>query len=474
MKDYQLIVIGGGAAGMTVAAGAANLGAKVALVEKKKHLGGDCLHVGCVPSKALIAASKEASSMMQAARVLGAEFDGRDHYQTTKARVDRARAIIQDHDGTERFEKLGVDVYIGEASFQSPYELKVGDDLLIGKKFVIATGSKPTVPPIDGLDSVPYLTNEQVFEEETLPESIIVIGAGTVGLELAQSFARLGSQVTVLEAQDTFLPKEDESVSKLLRSQLEMAMRLKIGVKVKQIAEAGGRIHVTTEVDGETVTYEADKLLMATGRKPRIDELRLDRAHVNVKDGYIDVSSTYRTSQPHIFAIGDTIKTLPFTHAAGEEGKAVVANALFGLWNKVDYTKMPWITFTEPEVFHVGMTEAEARERHGDDVEVFEAKLSDVDRFVADRQETGFVKIITRKNGKIIGGHAVGMTAGDWMQIVVYAMQRGDKIGKLSRMIYPYPSRSEAVKKVSDLYWRKRLFNSPLTDLSRKYFEWTR
>jgi pyruvate/2-oxoglutarate dehydrogenase complex dihydrolipoamide dehydrogenase (E3) component len=411
---------------------------------------------------------------MQAARVLGAEFDGRDHYQTTKARVDRARAIIQDHDGTERFEKLGVDVYIGEASFQSPYELKVGDDLLIGKKFVIATGSKPTVPPIDGLDSVPYLTNEQVFEEETLPESIIVIGAGTVGLELAQSFARLGSQVTVLEAQDTFLPKEDESVSKLLRSQLEMAMRLKIGVKVKQIAEAGGRIHVTTEVDGETVTYEADKLLMATGRKPRIDELRLDRAHVNVKDGYIDVSSTYRTSQPHIFAIGDTIKTLPFTHAAGEEGKAVVANALFGLWNKVDYTKMPWITFTEPEVFHVGMTEAEARERHGDDVEVFEAKLSDVDRFVADRQETGFVKIITRKNGKIIGGHAVGMTAGDWMQIVVYAMQRGDKIGKLSRMIYPYPSRSEAVKKVSDLYWRKRLFNSPLTDLSRKYFEWTR
>lgn len=474
MKDYQLIVIGGGAAGMTVAAGAANLGAKVALVEKKKHLGGDCLHVGCVPSKALIAASKEASSMMQAARVLGAEFDGRDHYQTTKARVDRARAIIQDHDGTERFEKLGVDVYIGEASFQSPYELKVGDDLLIGKKFVIATGSKPTVPPIDGLDSVPYLTNEQVFEEETLPESIIVIGAGTVGLELAQSFARLGSQVTVLEAQDTFLPKEDESVSKLLRSQLEMAMRLKIGVKVKQIAEEDGRIHVTTEVDGETVTYEADKLLMATGRKPRIDELRLDRAHVNVKDGYVDVTSTYRTSQPHIFAIGDTIKTLPFTHAAGEEGKAVVANALFGLWNKVDYSKMPWITFTDPEVFHVGMTEAEARERHGDDVEVFEAKLSEVDRFVADRQETGFVKIITRKNGKIIGGHAVGMTAGDWMQIVVYAMQRGDKIGKLSRMIYPYPSRSEAVKKVADLYWRQRLFNSPLTDLSRKFFEWTR
>ncbi|MDL5377059.1 dihydrolipoyl dehydrogenase family protein [Exiguobacterium mexicanum] len=474
MKDYQLIVIGGGAAGMTVAAGAANLGAKVALVEKKKHLGGDCLHVGCVPSKALIAASKEASSMMQAARVLGAEFDGRDHYQTTKARVDRARAIIQDHDGTERFEKLGVDVYIGEASFQSPYELKVGDDLLIGKKFVIATGSQPTIPPIDGLDDVPYLTNEQVFEEETLPESIIVIGAGTIGLELAQSFARLGSQVTVLEAQDTFLPREDESVSKLLRSQLEMAMRLKIGININQVSEVDGRVHVTGEIDGETVTYEADKLLVATGRKPRIDELRLDRAHVHVKDGFVDVTSTYRTSQPHIFAIGDTIKTLPFTHAAGEEGKAVVANALFGLWNKVDYTKMPWITFTEPEVFHVGMTEAEARERHGDDVEVFEAKLSEVDRFVADRQETGFVKIITRKNGKIIGGHAIGMTAGDWMQIVVYAMQRGDKIGKLSRMIYPYPSRSEAVKKVADLYWRKRLFNSPLTDLSRKYFEWTR
>lgn len=474
MKDYQLIVIGGGAAGMTVAAGAANLGAKVALVEKKKHLGGDCLHVGCIPSKALIAASKEASSMMQAARVLGTEFDGREHYQTTKARIDRAREIIQEHDGTERFTKLGVDVYIGEASFQSPYELKVGDDLLIGKKFVIATGSKPTVPPIDGLDTVSYLTNEDVFHEETLPESIIVIGAGTIGLELAQSFARLGSQVTVLEALDTFLPKEDESVQTLLRTQLEMAMRLKIGVDVKQVSEVNGKIRVDAEIDGETVHYEADKLLMATGRKPRIDALRLDRAHVHVKDGYVDVSSTYRTSQPHIFAIGDTINTLPFTHAAGEEGKAVVANALFGLWNKVDYKKMPWITFTDPEVFHVGLTEAEARKQYGEDVDIFEAKLSEVDRFVADRQETGFVKIITRKNGKIIGGHAVGMTAGDWMQIVVYAMQRGDKIGKLSRMIYPYPSRSEAVKKATDLYWRKRLFNSPLTELARKYFEWTR
>ncbi|KDN57505.1 NAD(P)/FAD-dependent oxidoreductase [Exiguobacterium sp. AB2] len=474
MKDYQLIVIGGGAAGMTVAAGAANLGAKVALVEKKKHLGGDCLHVGCIPSKALIAASKEASSMMQAARVLGTEFDGRDHYQSTKARVDRAREIIQEHDGTERFTKLGVDVYIGEASFQSPYELKVGDDLLIGKKFVIATGSQPTVPPIDGLDTVPYLTNEDVFHEETLPESIIVIGAGTIGLELAQSFARLGSQVTVLEALDTFLPKEDESVRTLLKSQLEMAMRLKIGVDVKHISEVDGKIYVEAEIDGETVHYEADKLLMATGRKPRLEALRLDRAHVHVKDGYVDVSSTYRTSQPHIFAIGDTINTLPFTHAAGEEGKAVVANALFGLWNKVDYKKMPWITFTDPEVFHVGLTEAEAREQYGEDVDIFEAKLFEVDRFVADRQETGFVKIITRKNGKIIGGHAVGMTAGDWMQIVVYAMQRGDKIGKLSRMIYPYPSRSEAVKKAADLYWRKRLFNSPLTDLARKYFEWTR
>lgn len=474
MKDYQLIVIGGGAAGMTVAAGAANLGAKVALIEKKKHLGGDCLHVGCIPSKAMIAASKEASSMMQAARVLGTEFDGRDHYKTTKARVDRAREIIQEHDGTERFEKLGVDVYIGEATFQSPYELKVGDDLLIGKKFVIATGSKPTVPPIDGIENVPYLTNETVFKEETLPESIIVIGAGTVGLELAQSFARLGSQVTVLEAQKDFLPKEDESVSKLLKSQLEMAMRLKIGVKVKHITEVAGRIKVTVEVDGETVDYEADKLLMATGRAPRIDALRLDRAKVEVKDGFIDVSSTYRTSQPHIFAIGDTINTLPFTHAAGEEGKAVVANALFGLWNKVDYKKMPWITFTDPEVFHVGLTEAEARDEYGEDVEVYQAKLSEVDRFVADRHETGFVKIITRKNGKIIGGHAVGMTSGDWMQIVVYAMQRGDKIGKLSRMIYPYPSRSEAVKKAADLYWRKRLFNSPLNELARKYFKWTR
>lgn len=474
MKDYQLIVIGGGAAGMTVAAGAANLGVKVALVEKHKHLGGDCLHVGCVPSKALIAASKEANAMMRAARLLGTEFDGREYYQMTKARVDRARAIIQDHDGTERFEKIGVDIYIGEASFQSPYELKVGDDLLIGKKFVIATGSKPTIPPIDGLDSVSYLTNETVFEEETLPKSLIVIGAGTIGLELAQSFVRLGTEVTVLDAMDTFLPKEDEAVANYLRTQIEMAMRLKIGVNVKHVSKQGDTVRVTVEVNGETMEYEAEQLLVATGRAPRIEALRLDRANVDVTKGYIDVSSSYRTSQSHIFAIGDTINTLPFTHAAGEEGKAVVTNALFGLWSKVDYEKMPWITFTEPEVFHVGLTEKEARKRYGDDVDVYEAKLSEVDRFIAERQETGFVKIITRKNGKIIGGHAIGESSGDWMQLVVYAMQRGDKIGKLSRMIYPYPSRSEAVKKVSDLYWRKRLFESPLTELARNYFKWTK
>ncbi|WP_214828484.1 dihydrolipoyl dehydrogenase family protein [Exiguobacterium algae] len=474
MKDYQLIVIGGGAAGMTVAAGAANLGVKVALVEKNKHLGGDCLHVGCVPSKALIAASKEANAMMRAARVLGTTFHAGEHYQMTKARVDRARAIIQEHDGRERFEKIGVDVYIGEASFQSPYELKVGDDLLIGKKFIIATGSKPTVPPIEGLETVPYLTNETVFEESTLPESLIVIGAGAVGLELAQSFVRLGSQVTVLEAHDSFMPKEDQAVSAYLKSQLEMAMRLKIGVNVKRIEKIENGVRVTAEISGETFIYEAERLLMATGRVPRIDSLRLDRAGVHVTKGYIDVSSSYRTSQSHIFAIGDTIKTPPFTHAAGEEGKAVVSNALFGLRNKVDYRKLPWITFTDPEVFHVGMTEEEARTSYGDDIMVYEAKLSEVDRFIAERQEAGFVKVITKKNGRIIGAHAVGESAGDWMQIVVYAMQRGDKIGKLSRMIYPYPARSEAVKKVSDLYWRKRLFESPLTELARRYFKWTR
>lgn len=474
MRDYQLIVIGGGAAGMTVAAGAASLGAKVALVEKNKHLGGDCLHVGCVPSKALIAASKEANALMRASRLLGTTFHAGEHYQMTKARVDRARAIIQSHDGTERFEKIGVDVYIGEAMFQSPHELKVGDDLLIGKKFVIATGSKPTVPPIDGLDRVPYLTNESVFEQDTLPDSLIVIGAGTVGLELAQSFVRLGTQVIVLEAQEDFLPKEDNAVASYLREQLEMAMLLKTGVSVKRIDQVDGRIRVTADVNGEPIEYEADRLLMATGRAPRIDALRLDRANVNVTKGYIDVSPSYRTSQPHIFAIGDTIKTYPFTHAAGEEGKAVVSNALFGMRNKVDYSKLPWITFTDPEVFHVGMTEQEARERYGEKIRVYEANLSEVDRFIAERQEAGFIKVITRQNGKIIGAHAVGESAGDWMQIIVYAMQRGDKVGKLSRMIYPYPARSEAVKKVSDLYWRKRLFESPITDLARRYFKLTR
>lgn len=471
MKRYQLIVIGGGAAGMTIAAGAASLGARVALVERHKHLGGDCLHFGCVPSKALIEAASEVETMKRTANKYGVALTGEAAYSGAKQSVDKARAVIQSHDGTKRFEDLGVDVHIGEAVFLSARELEVGGRLLVGEKFVIATGSEPVIPKIEGIDGVPYVTNETIFELEERPDRLLVIGGGAIGMELAQAYVRLGTKVTVVEGNDRLLPKEDESIVRVFKERIEREVDLLLGTKVERLERTETGIRASVSRDGEERTIETDAVLVATGRKPRIDSLRLDRAGVALKNGFIEADRTHRTTQRHIFAVGDTIDTLPFTHVAGLEGKTVVSNALFGLRSKTDYRAVPWVTFTTPEIFHLGLTEAEARKKH-ERVHVYQVSLDEVDRFIINGRTEGLVKLIADKRGVLIGAHAIGEHAGEWMQEVVYAMARKDKVGQLSRVVHPYPTRAGAVQRAADLYWRERLFNGPLPKWLKRYFDW--
>jgi pyruvate/2-oxoglutarate dehydrogenase complex dihydrolipoamide dehydrogenase (E3) component len=476
VKNYDLIVIGGGAGGLTVAAGAASMGAKVALVEKEKQPGGDCLHYGCVPSKALIESAKKVYTSRKAADEFGFEIQGKADLSVAKKRVKSAIAEIQKHDDADRFRDMGVDVYHGYGRFKDKHHIHIDSgEVIKGKRIVIATGSRPAIPPIEGIESVHYMTNETIFELEETPNRLVVVGAGPIGLELAQSLARFGSKVTVVEFAPTIFGREDAELVPYVQEALEKELTFKLDTKVEMVEEkSNGEKIVTINSNGVKETIMTDAILVAAGRKPNIDKLGLEGIGVQVDRGSIVVGDTLQTSIPHIYAVGDVTGAFPFTHAAGLEGKVVIANAVFGLKKKVSYDHVPWVTYTDPEVFHLGLTEAEAREKVGDEIQVYRVATDDVDRFVADRQLDGFLKVITDKNGKIIGAHAVGKGAGDWMQELVFAKQNGHKIGDISNVIHPYPTHGAILQRAADQYWRKKLFQGWIPKLSKKYIQWFR
>lgn len=475
-QKYDLIVLGGGAGGLTVAAGAASMGAKVALIEKEQQPGGDCLHYGCVPSKALIHAAKQVHQACKSATVFGQTIHGQADLRIALERVKAAIAHIQKHDDAERFRKMGVDVYHGFGVFRDDHHIQIEDkDSLYGKRIVIATGSKPLIPSIEGLQDVDFLTNETVFDLNELPDRLLVIGAGPIGLELAQSFARLGSRVTVAESSPALFGREDEEIVPYVQSVLEKELTLMLNTQVLRVEKlANGEKKITVSQGSAQLSITVDEILVATGRVPNTDRINLDRAGVNTDKGYIQVNTRLQTTVPHIYAIGDVLRAFPFTHAAGMEGKLVVGNAVFGLRRKINYENVPWVTYTDPEVFHLGLTEKEARERHGDTIRVYRVTLEDVDRFVADQETNGMVKLITDRKGKILGAHAVGKDAGDWMQEIVFAKQYGRKVGDLSQVIHAYPTRGAALQQAADLYWRQKLFTGLLPKLMRRYIQWFR
>jgi pyruvate/2-oxoglutarate dehydrogenase complex dihydrolipoamide dehydrogenase (E3) component len=468
LKRYHVVVIGGGAGGLTVAAGAAGLGAKVALIDKGK-LGGDCLWTGCVPSKALIQSAKIVH-MARKAETFGLKIEGKAEFSEAKRRIDESIAVLQKHDDPDRFRKMGVDVYTGTARLLDKHRVSIDENTVVfGKGIVIATGSSPNIPPIPGLKDIPFLTNETIFELEEAPSSLLVMGGGPIGLELAQSFARFGTKVTVIEMADRLLAKEEPELVPYVQKSLERdGITFMLGSKVTSAAMKPSEIELTVEAaDGRQISINGAKLLVSTGRKPNTNGLGLEDAGVELNRGSIPVNAQLRTSIDHIFAVGDVNGTYPFTHAAGEEGKIVVSNALFGLKRKMSYKAFPWVTYTDPELFHLGMTEAEARENMKE-IRVFETNLADVDRFVADHEADGRIKVITDAKGHILGAHAVGIGAGEFMQEMVYAAAIGKKIGTISQVVHPYPTRVGALQKTADQYWRQRLFKGWLP----KVFQW--
>ncbi len=471
---YNLVIIGAGTAGLVTAAAAAGLGAKVALVERDL-MGGDCLNVGCVPSKGLLSAAHRAAHVRDASR-LGVHLrDGYDvQFPEVMERMRRIRAQISHHDSVKRFSNLGVDVFLGEGRFTSPDSISVGGASLKFSKAVIATGGRAAAPPIPGLDDVDYLTNESVFSLTELPPRVGVIGAGPIGTEMAQAFARFGSEVFLIEAMHGILPNEDPDASEIVKSVL-----VRDGVKVLccgknvQLSREEDGIHIILSSHEQSYDVVVDKLLIAVGRAPNIDSLNLEAAGVEAHKKGVQVDDRLRTTNTRIYAAGDVCSPFQFTHAADFMARIVIQNALFKGRAKASALTIPWCTYTAPELAHVGLNEKMAEEK-GIEIDTFTQKLDEVDRAILEDETEGFVRVHTRKGtDEILGATAVASHAGDMISEVTLAMTHKLGLGKIGSTIHPYPTQSEAIRKLGDQYSRTRL-----TPFVKKLFErwlaWTR
>jgi pyruvate/2-oxoglutarate dehydrogenase complex dihydrolipoamide dehydrogenase (E3) component len=459
---FDVVAIGGGTAGLVTAAGAAGLGAKVALIERDR-LGGDCLWTGCVPSKALISSARLAYS------------SGRgDAFGLTRATtlvdgaavldsVREARAVIEPHDDPARFRAMGVDVVEGDARFVSPHEVEVAGRRIRGRRLVIATGSRAAVPPIPGLEETGYFTHAEAFDRKDLPGSVAVIGGGAIGVELAQSYRRLGSDVTIVEMLDRLFVREEPELAERLTGVLRSeGIDVRTGATVARVERGGPGARLSLSMSGSgrgagTAAIEAAEVLVATGRRPNTEDLGLSAAGVATDRGWVTVDRRLRTSQRHIFAAGDVSGGHLFTHVADHEARAVVQNALLPVRTKVDYSVVPWCTYSDPELAHVGLTEAEARDRFGDTVSAHVYDLGNLDRAITERAAVGCVKVVVDRRGRILGGHILGHSAGTMIVEIALAMRHGIRLGALSSLIHPYPTMSEGVKRAADAYRRSLL-----------------
>lgn len=480
---YNLAVIGAGTAGLVTAAIAAGVGAKVALIERYL-MGGDCLNVGCVPSKGMIRASRAWADLKQAGE-FGLEIPagGKRDFGAAMERMRRLRARISPTDSAHRFKSLGVDVYLGQARFAAgdvvTVEGSAGDRSFTFAKAAICSGARASAPPIPGLQEAGYLTNETVFGLTELPARLGVIGAGPIGCELAQAFARFGSQVYLIEALHGILPNEDRDAAEIVyQSMVRDGVTVLCCGKEVKIGKAADGKRVSLDSHAQQYDLTVDEILVGVGRQPNVEGLGLEAVGVEYDKAGVKVNSRLQTTNPRIYAAGDVCSRYKFTHAADAMAQIVIQNALFphpfGLaYADVDRLVMPWCTFTKPEIAHVGMYEAEAK-KQGIDVETYTYRLDEVDRAVLDGEEEGFARIHIRKGSdKIVGATIVAARAGDLISIFTVLMKAGAGAKVLAGTIHPYPTQAEVNKKVVNL-WRKAHFTDRQKNILKKWFAWAR
>ena len=460
LHHADVCVIGAGSGGLTVAAGASQLGAKTVLFEHRK-MGGDCLNYGCVPSKALLAAAKRVQSARGNAAFGLAGPPPSVDFAAVMAHVHGVISAIEPNDSQARFEGLGVHVVRDFARFVGPDTVEAGETRVRARRIVIATGSSPATPPIPGLDGVPFLTNETIVENRMLPRHLIVIGGGPIGIEMAQAHRLLGAEVTVLEALPRIMPKDDPELVALLADRLRAdGVRIRTGVQIRGVEADGDGVAVTIAADGAEERLAGSHLLVAAGRRANLKGLQLEKAGIALNErGALAVDRRLRTTNRRVYAIGDAAGGPQFTHIAGYHAGIVIRNALFRLPAKVDYRALPWVTYTEPELAQVGLTEAEAHLRHPGDLTVLRWPFHENDRAQAERSTHGLVKVLTRRNGRVLGASILGAQAGELIQPWALAIGQGMKVGALATMIAPYPTLGEVSKRAAGSFFAPKLFS---------------
>jgi pyruvate/2-oxoglutarate dehydrogenase complex dihydrolipoamide dehydrogenase (E3) component len=468
---YNLVVLGAGTAGLVTAAGAAGLGAKVEIVERYL-MGGDCLNYGCVPSKGVISAAK-AFARVRDAHEYGIDVPDRAHVNFGKVmeRMRRLRAGISHHDSAARFTELGIDIYLGDGKFLDHQTIEVDGQHLTFKKAVIATGARAFEPPIPGLQEAGFYTNENIFSLTECPPRIVVVGGGPIGCELAQTFQRLGSQVTQIEMASEILPREDQDAAAIVRGAMEHdGVHFVCDAKVKRVETIDTEKNVIVERDGKEETVETDAILIGAGRVPNIDGLNLDAVGVkHDQRAGVKVDDTLCTANPNILACGDVCQLYKFTHTADAAARIVIQNTLFPFFPKGKLSKLvvPWCTYTDPEIAHVGLSAHEAAQK-GIPIDTYTVPMNTVDRAILDGEENGLLKVhVAKGKDTILGATMVSAHAGESISEITLAITQGIGLGKISDVIHPYPTQAEAIKKAGDAFKRTKL-----TPAVAKIFRW--
>jgi pyruvate/2-oxoglutarate dehydrogenase complex dihydrolipoamide dehydrogenase (E3) component len=454
----DLCIIGAGSGGLSVAAGAVQMGASVVLIEK--HLmGGDCLNTGCVPSKALLAAAHAAHAQRHAAPFGVMNHEPVVDFAKVHQHVQGVIAAIAPHDSVERFEGLGVTVIQAPARFKGPDEVQAGSHRIRARRFVVSTGSSAAIPPLPGLGDIPHLTNETIFGLTEKPDHLLILGGGPIGIEMAQAFRRLGARVTLIERAAILPRDEPEAVTILRNALIHDGITLHEGIEVVAARKAGAGVELELRGNAGIVLVQGSHLLVAAGRKPNTAGLGLEAAGIEFTPRGITVDQRLRSSNRRVFAIGDVAGGPQFTHIAGYHAGIVIRNALFGLPAKVDYAALPWVTYADPELAHVGLTEAAAREA-GHDVSTLLQPLAGNDRAQAERATEGLAKIILGPRGRILGATILAPRAGEMIGVWGLAIQQKMKIGAIASMIAPYPTMSEISKRAAGSFYTPSLFSA--------------